>query len=468
MDTNERFKNLHLLGRAGFGLCAAEFSQLESFDCKTLFKKLLQQSNANFRPLKVTDIQTLEELNRQTKLTSNRKPLNQFHQKNIKRLTALWLDEMANSKAQLREKLALFWHGHFACRINNSYHQELLLSSIRKNALGNFGDLLREVSKSAAMLAFLNNQQNKKQHPNENFAREVMELFTMGIGHYEENDVKEAARAFTGWSYNAKSHFLFRPKVHDDGQKNILGAKGNFTGDDVIDLLLEQRATATYITEKIYRNFVNTNVSHEHVQWLAQRFYDNHYQIEGLLTDIFTSDWFYDSKNVGVHIKSPVELTTGIRRVLSLRIQNEDAQILLQRLLGQWLFYPPNVAGWPGGKAWIDSSSLLLRLKLPQLIKNNEHITYNAKSNDDVDMGLKKTRKNNRYQIMADIDWSTWAKHFASITESQLLPALSASLLSQKAPIVGRDLIGKFSKSAVSPLQTYTLAIMSLPEYQLC
>ena len=171
----------------------------------------------------------------------------------IKNLNLTWVDEMINSDAQLLEKMAFFCHGHFACRNLNMYFQQLMLDIIRRNALGSFADLLREVSKSGAMLAFLNNQQNKKQHPNENFAREVMELFTMGRGNYSEQDIKEGARAFTGWGFKINGEFVFREQFHDTGIKNFLGKSGNFDGDDILDILLDNKKTSYYITKKIYR-----------------------------------------------------------------------------------------------------------------------------------------------------------------------------------------------------------------------
>lgn len=156
--------------------------------------------------------------------------------------------------------------------------------------------MLKEISKSAAMLNFLNNQQNKKDHPNENFAREVMELFTLGRGNYTEHDVKEAARAFTGWSSNVKGEYVFRRFQHDFGSKTVLGKTGNFDGGEVLDILLDQKATAKYITRKIYKFFVNEQIDEAKVEWLADRFHKNDYEITPLLEDIFTSDWFYEEK----------------------------------------------------------------------------------------------------------------------------------------------------------------------------
>jgi len=470
MISNINEQHYHLLRRAGFGVHSKQIVHIADYTPQALYEKIKTVSSNSFRPLHVVNREALERITKQAKLTNNRKTINQFHQAHIRRLTIDWLDEMANSEAPLREKLALFWHGHFACRVNNSLHQEILLNTIRKNALGSFKVLLQAVSKTAAMLAFLNNQQNKKAKPNENFAREVMELFTMGIGHYTEQDIKEAARAFTGWSYNAQGAFLFRQRVHDDGIKTVLGNRGVFTGDDILDILIEQRATAYHISKKLYQYLVNDKINEEHVQWLANRFYNNEYNIQQLLHDIFTSDWFYDREHLGALIKSPVELTTGIRRILPMEIQNEATQILLQRLLGQWLFNPPNVAGWPGGKAWIDSSSLLLRLQLPQLIRDNKQITLKPKSDDDLDMGLTTKGKRNRYQIMARVDWSSWQQIFADTPTDQLLTQIGEKLLpTMPASKQLQTIVKSVSISqADSAIEAYTLAVMGLPEYQMC
>ncbi len=230
------------------------------------------------------------------------------------------------------------------------------------------------------MLNFLNNQQNQKAHPNENFAREVMELFTMGRGNYTEKDVKEAARAFTGWSARFNGEFMFRPFFHDDDEKIFLGKKGNFDGDDILNIILEQQQTATFITQKIYRYFVNDEVDKDIIAGLSKSFYQSNYNIKTLMKNIFTSDWFYNEKNIGCKIKSPVELLAGIRRMLPMQLDNDNIQLLLQNALGQILFYPPNVAGWQGGNAWIDSSTLMLRLRIPQLIKDDDTVSCKHKT----------------------------------------------------------------------------------------
>jgi uncharacterized protein (DUF1800 family) len=393
----------------------------------------------------------------------------------LKNLNLAWMHEMIDSEAQLREKMSLFWHGHFACRVINIYYQQLLLHEIRTNALGNFGDLLRGISKSAAMLQFLNNQQNHVQHPNENFAREVMELFTMGRRNYTENDIKESARAFTGWGFQLNGQFVFRNFFHDKNSKTILGKTGNFDGDDVLNILLEQKATAQFITKKIYRFFVNDTVNDEHVEWLAARFYQSNYNIQALMDDIFTADWFYLPENIGTHIKSPVELLVGIRRAIPMQLQNEQIQILLQRTLGQMLFYPPNVAGWPGGKTWIDSSSLMLRLRIPQLIAQDETFSLKPKDDDDQQMGMmekyysnKNSSMQNAFAIHATIDWDNFFKRFENFPREKLYGALSSALLQTGAVPSNATAEMINTSSREEYIKTLTIALMSTPEYQLC
>jgi uncharacterized protein (DUF1800 family) len=329
------------------------------------------------------------------------------------------------------------------------------------------------------MLNFLNNNQNRKDHPNENFAREVMELFTMGRGNYTEDDVKEAARAFTGWGANAKGEFVFRKFQHDDGSKTVLGKTGDFDGDEVLEILLEQKQTAKFISQKIYRFFVNDMIDQPKVDWLADRFYKSGYDIGRLMEDIFTSDWFCEGKNIGCKIKSPIELLVGIQRMLPMKLENEEALLLLQRLLGQILFYPPNVAGWPGGKTWIDSSTLMMRMRIPQLINERDEFNMNPKSDDDQMMGLNDDDtkpKSDRYRIgkgarpiIVKIDWGNYVGYYNSVPRGDLVNDIAGNLLQTKKA-VSAGVIIEYSDSGdkESFIKTATIQIMSTPEYQLC
>ncbi len=394
MAVSLQMKNQHLMWRAGFGPAVEQWNDLLKTSPQKLYGALEKASRKNPMPLKVTSNFVEGLLNgidgiRKTEMSKEeRLKMQKQSREEIRNLNLEWLAEMVNSEQQLREKMAFFWHGHFACRNLNALYQQDLINIIRQNALGNFGTLLKEVSRSAAMLAFLNNQQNRKQKPNENFAREVMELFTLGRGNYTEKDIKEAARAFTGWQYKLNGEFIFRENLHDSGVKNVLSKQGNFDGDDILDILLEQKQTAVYLTTKLYRFFVNENVDTERIKTLADGFYQLGYNIAALMKEIFTSDWFYETQHVGTRIKSPVELIAGIRRSLPMDIANPEALLFVQKVLGQILFYPPNVAGWPGGKNWIDSSSLMFRLRIPQLMAANESFNMKTKSDDDQEMGM--------------------------------------------------------------------------------
>lgn len=485
MAVSNRLKNQHLLWRAAFGPMAENAASLDAISQKDLWKLLLKTSSKKPDKLEVANnlmdglYKGIQDVGMQNELTKQQQGRlrRQQSREDIKNLNLSWLDEMINSEAQLLEKMSFFWHGHFACRVINSYFQQELLHIIRTNALGNFGDLLKQVSKSPSMLQFLNNQQNRKSHPNENFAREVMELFTMGRGNYTENDIKEAARAFTGWGFNLQGEFVFRKQQHDNSSKTFLGKTGNFEGDDILDMLLEQPQTAKYITSKLYRFLVNETPDEARVTALAKRFYESNYEIKPLLEDIFTSDWFYQPKNIGNKIKSPIELLAGIRRFLPLELDNDNVQLLFQKVLGQILFYPPNVAGWPGGKNWIDSSTLMVRLQIPQVLSAKESISLRPKTDDDVNMGQMmeeqvRIQRNQMYTNRggsADIEWARVSAIFEKVPRETLSQKIEDTLL-QTTSRIQPSLINKYgnAESRDNYIKSAVINYMSTPEYQLC
>jgi uncharacterized protein (DUF1800 family) len=491
MKVSNRLKNQHLLYRAAFGPMAENTESLDRVSQKDLWELLVKTSSKKPEYIDVASdaikgvIMGIGDAVKMEALTKEqRQQVRQQSREDLKSLNLRWLDEMVNSEAQLREKMSFFWHGHFACRDINIYFQQLMLQEVRTHALGNFGDLLRAVSKSASMLGFLNNQQNRKQRPNENFAREVMELFTLGRGHYTENDIKEAARAFTGWGFNLQGEFVFRKNQHDTGSKTIFGKTGNFGGDDVLDMLLENKQTARYITAKLYRFLVNENEPDQaRINWLADRFYQGNYAILPLLTDIFTSDWFYGEKNIGSKIKSPIELIAGIRRILPMEMTNQQVLLLFQRVLGQVLFYPPNVAGWPGGRNWIDSSSLMFRLRIPQLLRDNKPANINAKADDDQQMGMmegerklesiQKSRRVLRGRMPpfgTTIDWPMYLKVYNDIPRENLVDVMATLLLQTPDGAIKNETLmaAANASSREMYIQSVTMALMASPEYQLC
>src|SRR5450755_3682855 len=286
-------KNQHLWWRAGFGPPADKVPEFPKVKPEHVFRDLLKASEKKPVFFDVADQRVNEMMMsflspdpaKMRALKSEEKQMIRKQSvQDIYKLNIRWLQEMTESPAQLREKMSLFWHGHFATKTVNIIFDQALLNVIREHALGNFRELLMNVSKTASMIQFLNNNQNKKGHPNENFARELMELFTMGRGFYNETDVKESARAFTGWGTTFQGEYDFRPRQHDDGIKTFFGKTGNLSGEDIIEILLGQKQTAVFITKKIYRFFVHETVDEEIVQLLAAKFFDSGYDIRSLMT----------------------------------------------------------------------------------------------------------------------------------------------------------------------------------------
>ncbi|WP_052726599.1 DUF1800 domain-containing protein [Devosia epidermidihirudinis] len=281
-----------------------------------------------------------------------------------RRLAFWWLDRMVRTARPLEEKLTLFWHGHFATseeKLRDYRKIQLQLETLRAGASGNFGDLLVAVAKDPAMLVFLDAAQNVKGAPNENFGREVMELFTMGVGNYTEDDIREAARAFTGWG-NDDLSFVIDPDKHDAGVKTFLGQSGNFAGEDILRIILAQKQTAIYIASKLYRFFVREEISPEFAIVLGDLLRNNGYEIAPFLTTVFLSEDFYSEASVATHIKSPTELLVSTYRKLGLdALPGIPDPNSVSKTLGQILLYPPTVAGWGEGRAWITPGLLFER-----------------------------------------------------------------------------------------------------------
>ncbi len=280
------------------------------------------------------------------------------------RVSYWWANRMVDSPRPLQEKMALFWHGHFASNEAKVRDYRKLLAQLQlfqKMGTGNFRDLTAAVAQDPAMLSFLDAGVNVKGASNENFAREIMELFTMGVGNYTEKDIREAARAFTGWNF-VDTKFVVNKDQHDDGEKTFLGKTGHFDGVDVIDIIMQQPATADYIAGKIYRYFVRQDLSPELQKKLGAQFRQSHYEIAPLLQTIFLSRDFYSPASVGTQIKGPVELAVSTYRKLGLKsVPGVPDFNSATSALGQQLFSPPTVAGWAGGQSWITPGLLLER-----------------------------------------------------------------------------------------------------------
>jgi uncharacterized protein (DUF1800 family) len=280
------------------------------------------------------------------------------------RVSYWWANRMVTSPRPLEEKMALFWHGHFAVNEPKVRDYRKLLDELelfQKQGTGNFRDLMVAMAQDPGMLTFLDAGVNVKGAPNENFAREIMEMFTMGVGNYTEKDIREAARAFTGWNY-VDLKFVVNQDKHDDGEKTFLGKTGRFDGVQVIDIILQQPVTADYIAGKIYRFFVREDLSPALQKKLGAVLRDSHYEIRPLLETIFLSRDFYSPASVGTQIKSPVQLAVSTFRKLGLaEVPGVPDFNSATAALGQRLFSPPTVAGWAGGRSWITPGLLLER-----------------------------------------------------------------------------------------------------------
>ena len=461
----EAQKIAHLHRRAGFGLNIRESASGKLTD--HIEKVLSSNKTYNSLFLPGEEKVTTGELLAMDK--EERKEILQDLAANIKRLNLEWLKEMGKAEGQLREKMSLFWHGHFAVRVRGYSQVEQYINTIRKYALANFGDLLMAVSKEPAMLKFLNNQQNRKNSPNENFAREVMELFTLGRGNYTENDIKESARAFTGWNFDEEDEFEMRTNQHDYGVKTIFGKTGNWEGEDVIKMILEKKETALFVTRKIYKFLVNENVDEQRISVLANRFYDAKYDIPTLLREIFQSDWFYQEKNVGSLIKSPIELIVGLNRTFGISYSNAQPLLAVQRVLGQTLFFPPNVAGWAGGRNWIDNSTLLTRLSLPKKLAEADQLDYAVKNNMDDENPNESSKPNPKYKLECNINWELFAKKFDSIPKEDQWNVLQHHLLASTNLIkMPEKLMSKLEgKIQLERIKLMSIYITRTPEYQL-
>ena len=390
-----RDRAAHLLERAGFGGTPAEVARLAAMSPHEAVRALVyyraiqnplppfEDSGAfdagldPFAPSRpaATDLAkaTGEALGVKAKPTGNRK-LQQVADRYLywKRVTKLetervaywWAQRMVLTQRPLEEKMALFWHGHFATSDEKVQDYRKMLQQnelLRAKATGSFRDLLIAVSQDPAMLASLDAGVNVKGAPNENFAREIMELFTMGVGNYTEKDIQEAARAFTGWNYKGLN-YVVNLQQHDDDVKTVLGKTGNFDGVQVIDIILAKEVTSEYIANKLYRYFVREDVTPAMQTKLGKLLRDTQFEIAPFLETIFASRDFYSDASVGTRIKPPVELVVSSYRKLGLtEVPGIPDFNVLSESMGQKLFNPPNVAGWASGKSWITPGLLLVR-----------------------------------------------------------------------------------------------------------
>ena len=358
----------HLLARTGFGPTAAEVQRYAALTREQAVAQLLRDARTEAvtpPPSWATEQTPLRAPNAQEASVEERRA---FQQRNVREgveLRAWWVQEMLATPSPLTERMTLFWHNHFVSSQQKVRFARLMYAqnvTLRAHALGSFAALLHAASKEPAMLVYLDVAQSRRGQPNENFAREVMELFTLGEGQYAEQDVKEAARAFTGWSIDRDTgRYRFRPGLHDSGSKTVLGRSGRFDGDAVLDVILAQPQVAEFVVGKLWREFVGAQPDPREARRIAQVFRDRDYDIGEALRALLMTDAFWAAGNRGTLVKSPVELVVGTLRQLELAPAQAVPFAVAAAGMGQNLFAPPNVKGWPGGETWINTHTLLAR-----------------------------------------------------------------------------------------------------------
>jgi uncharacterized protein (DUF1800 family) len=354
----------HLYRRAGFAANHEQLKDGESLTPLELVDRLLQASEPDEYRAEVDDVA-------QAMLATGK----------TNNLSAWWLYRMLGSPCQALEKTTLFWHGHFATSGDKVTNARMMMDQnriLREFALGDFGQMVHRISSDPAMLIYLDSVTNRKAHPNENFARELMELFCLGEGNYKEKDIQELARCFTGWEVR-RDRFRFNRYQHDGGTKTILGRTGEFDGKEGVDVVLDNESVGPFIAAKLVRYYLfdEPRVSDNLVQPLAQQFRDEGLQVGPLVRRMLSSNLMFSEWSRGAKVRSPVELAVGMLRAMD---GTTDTYWLAEEVknLGQGLFYPPNVKGWDGGRNWINSSTLLGRANLIRNLLRNEKTRFGA------------------------------------------------------------------------------------------
>lgn len=362
----------HLLGRTGFMPSPAEAAAWVGLTPDEAVDRLLSGAR-RAQPRQPAPAFTREPIRQplrvQADAEARKDALRQLRADTVA-LAGWWLQEMRDSPTPLAERMTLFWHNHFATsvqKVRQAQGMYLQHQLLRHHALGSFRELLHGVARDPAMLVYLDGAANRADAPNENFAREVMELFTLGEGQYGEQDIKEAARAFSGWAvYRDAWTARFRPRQHDRGEKTLLGRRGRFDADAALDVMLDQPAAPRFIVGKLWREFVSPVPDAAATGVIAQRFRDSGWRIDTTLRELLLSEAFWAPANRAVLIKSPVELAVGTLRQFEIQLDNAEALVAITSRQGQMLFRPPNVKGWPGYTDWITSTTLLDRKRFTE------------------------------------------------------------------------------------------------------
>ncbi len=453
----------HLLTRTGFGASQEDINNYSRLNYDQAVYQLLDQVNPNFEikpPAWLFEPLSFDRKRMRNASEEEKKAFRKARKMKEFELKGWWVTEMANTESPLTEKMVLFWHNHFTSSLKKVKQPVLLYRQnelFRKHAMGNFKALAYAISKDPAMLGYLDNFKSSKQSPNENFARELLELFTLGEGNYTEQDIKEAARAFTGWSIDRKTgEFMFRKRMHDSGEKVFLGKRGKIDGNDIIEIIFEQPEVATLLVIKLWKEFVSETPNKAEVDRLAKNFRANNFEMKPLMRELLMSHSFRDPENYARLIKSPLDYIVGTLRMLDIPVKDGRAAAFASAHLGQNVFDPPNVKGWQGGNDWITSSSLLTRQQLLERMFRGNAAETNMQKNK-LDRGFGMQRMFNRSNQKVDL--RPFLENFSSRYSKQEI----LDLLLADDPVDSS--LANNSKRTFSADDL--LALMSDPVYQL-
>jgi hypothetical protein len=384
-----------------------------------------------------------------------------------------WIRRMALGTRPFQEKMTLFWHGHFATsfeKVQLPYFLWLQNETLRQNATGNFNQLLIAVSEDPAMLLYLDGARSNRNKPNENFSREVMELFTLGEGHYTEKDVQEAAKAYTGWGISAdRSYYQYNPKNHDPGPKTVFGQTGNYTGEDLLNIICNQPQCAKFVAAKLWRFFVQDQPPQPIVDALATEFHNHDMDIKHLMRVIFMSKEFYAPEVIRSQIKSPVQWLIASSHQMEAPLPTQPMTLVMLSVLGQELFQPPNVKGWDGGIAWVSTTNLLDRFNFAAALVEGERVPLPSLQGRM--RGVMSAMAEDGLMELAPATVSSLFTHDELSTTENFLAALQNRFLNGMLKPQRLDPLRDFLKTR-SPIEEADIRksirlLMSTPEYQL-
>lgn len=487
----------HLLWRAGFGGTVKQIQTLAGWGLEKSVNYLVdyEKNDLNWKPAPVefrADIirppnaedrmeaeaarklpAGIEKETALAKLRVRKQNAEQEDRVQMREVQQWWLQRMIETPRPLEEKLVLLWHGHFATSyrtVEDSWHMYAQNEMFRKNASGNFGDMLFGIIRDPAMIAFLNNNESRKNKPNENLARELMELFSLGVGNYTEQDIKEGARALTGFTFRDDS-FVFDKNNHDANSKTILGRQGALDGDDFVKAILERRDCATFVARKLYKHFIHDYPSGRKafdaagervIADLASTLISSRYELKPVLKKIFLSQHFYDMAVRGEQIKSPTQLVVGAVRSLNSPVRDMSRLNDAMGRMGQDIFFPPSVKGWDGGRAWINTATMFVRQNIMVFLLSGKRPE-----------GKDPLAEQEPFNVAAMLAQLRDAYPDASPENpSALIDGLLRFTIGRTQP-AGRDSLDQFlaankDKPIEQTVMKLMLLITAMPEYQLC